>query len=287
MRRVLVRVEFESASDFSDDETWCEEQRRRAGSPSPASTIPGSPTPGSNIPGSPTLGSTIPGSPTLGSTIPGSPILGTGDPELDMLLKMWENSPLPSDFSPTTTASSSCVVIDPLHEESASRDRAVAVMQSSVEATIRFMLGCLQGCRCDGFVIEAQDIIQIPMSHTRDEFNILLENMCDMVNTERWEAHKFYIGIAVDPYERMTNSSYGHFSVNGWTRMRLLAAGDSNDVVRAERHLTDLFKDFPDCTNQRRGGGGRCPHGTAEFCYVVIRSDAAGDHNDISSLARI
>ena len=179
---------------------------------------------------------------------------------------------MPSDFSPTTTASSSCAVLDdetPLHDR-ASRDRAVAVMQASVEAAIGRTLRSLQGYRCEGFIIETQDTIQIPMSPSHDEFNVLLEDMRDMVNAERWGAHEFYVGIAVDPYERMTNSSYGHFSANGWTRMRLLAAGDSDDVVRAERHLIDHFRDFPDCTNQRRGGGGRCPHGTAEFCYVVL-----------------
>ena len=150
-------------------------------------------------------------------------------------------------------------------------------MQASVEAAIGRTLRSLQGYRCEGFIIETQDTIQIPMSRSHEEFNGLLEHMRDMVITERWYSsrvwgeHEFYIGIAVDPYERMTNSSYGHFRVNGWTRMRLLAAGDSDDAVRAERHLINIFRDFPDCTNRAPGGEGRCPHGIAEFNYVVLR----------------
>lgn len=114
------------------------------------------------------------------------------------------------------------------------------------------------------------------MSRTDYNFRLLLESMCDVVNAERWTSDRFYIGIAVDPYERMTNSFYGHFSVYGWNRMHLLAAGDSDDVALIEKQLIDLFIDFPDCTNRRRGGGGRCPHGTAEFCYVVVNLQSEG-----------
>ena len=138
---------------------------------------------------------------------------------------------------------------------------------------LSLQLSLLQDCRCEGFSIHTRDLIQIPMSRTDYNFSLLLESMCDVVNAERWTSDRFYIGIAVDPYERMTNPSYGHFTVYGWPRMLLLAAGDADDVARTERQLIDRFIDFEDCTNKRQGGGGRCPHGTMEFCYVVLGRD--------------
>ena len=184
---------------------------------------------------------------------------------------------MPSDFSPTptnATSSGSMIEETPLHEDVA-RDR-VAGIQASVKAAVRHTLSLLQDRPCVGFSIETLDILQIPMSRTHHELSQYMERMCDMVNAARWSSDRFYIGIAVDPYERMTNSFYGHFSVYGWNRMHLLAAGDSDDVALIEKQLIDLFIDFPDCTNRRRGGGGRCPHGTAEFCYVVVNLQSEG-----------
>ena len=79
----------------------------------------------------------------------------------------------------------------------------------------------------------------------------------------------YYIGITVDPYERMTNPQIGHLTRKGWTHMRVLANGDADDMVAIERALIAAHIACDECKNLGPGGERRAPRGTAMFVYVV------------------
>jgi hypothetical protein len=80
---------------------------------------------------------------------------------------------------------------------------------------------------------------------------------------------KFYIGICVDPVNRMEHPTIGHYTVHDYDAMTILAVGDAIVISAAEDFLIEQNKDSGMCTNRAKGRGGRCPAGVVEYLYVV------------------